>query len=30
MAINGKFKVNHGDVFPHGRMVAGADHRHPR
>jgi len=23
MAINGKFKVNHGDVFPHGAYVVG-------
>ncbi len=23
MAINGKFRVNHGDVFPHGAYVVG-------
>ncbi len=23
MAINGRFKVNHGDVFPHGAYVVG-------
>jgi hypothetical protein len=23
MAINGRFKVNHGDVFPHGAFVVG-------